>query len=353
MVLVGIGQTTPLLRQGEVVRINENPLSWIVLSLGLLLAASHGTWAATKVEAPVKMLKTGQNRVAVLTALEKGAENRVRFQTLEPIYGESDDQVTIRLDESTYRDVSEGETYVVAFSNLRRNRRFRDLVEVDPEGFRVLGVLGGGPALFQDRPAVRRLFASEQGKSAPPPKARLEAALVTMQSRDSRTQALGVLEFHFRPEWYPLMGTEDVAILRGMLRESTLPLDRRELLLDSASQLPSSLSTSWLTEEARQVLRKLEPQFDLTSFAPRLAITAIGILRDGGDEGDGSEVARFLGANNPGVVRATLEALDSIDPSLARARVAVVLERSDLHSESRRALSEYLQSKPPASGSTR
>ena len=106
--------------------------------------------------------------------------------------------------------------------------------------------------------------------------------------------------------------------------------------------LPAPLAGSWLAEESRKILRELDPQFDLTSSFPRLAITVIEILATAGGKPDAALVSRFLGANNPGVVKAALATLDQLDPELARARSEAVLKRDDLHAESRRALTEYL-----------
>ena len=319
--------------------------------LGVLLPAVlfftvSGARAATELQAPVKMLMKGHNRVAVLEAIARDDGSKVAFKVRQTFYGETGEEtgeeVTVRLDEATYGDVEPGKTYVVAFTNVRRNFRFRELREIDPEGFRVVGILGGGPALLDDSPAVRLLFQAELAEEPPPPAERVAAAFATLSSDDQRTRAFGVLEISLRPEWIALMSDQQVAGLRRYLSDPGFGPDLRDRLLGIAEKLPAALKGPWLAEETRRTLREIEPQFDLTTFFPRLATTAIRMLGTEGGRADGSLVARFLEANNPGVVEAALEALDRLDPGLARSRAKVILKRDDLHAESRRLLTEYL-----------
>ena len=317
-------------------------LSTCALSLAIALAVAGAAHAATELKAPVKMLMKGHNRVAVLQAAAKKSDSQIAFKSHKTLYGEPLSEVTLRLDETTYSEVEIDQTYVVAFSNIRRNFRFRELREVDPAGFRVLTILGGGPALLDDSPAVRLLFEADRAKELPPSADRLAAALTTLTSDDDRTRTFGALELSFRPEWIEQMEAEHVASLRRSLRDTRFGPNLRDRLLEVANKLPDARKRPWLAEETRRTLGTLEPQFDLTTFFPRLAVTAITILGAQGNKTDASLVAQFLEANNPGVVEAALEALDELDPDLARSRAAVVLKRQDLHAESRRVLTEYL-----------
>lgn len=310
----------------------------------LLLTGAEAGRAATRLDAPTKMLTRGTDRVAVLTAVERVSDSRVMFETVETFYGDSDKRIEVRLDPDTHRDVELGTTYVVAFSNVRRNPRFREIREIDPEGFRVVGVLGGGPALFEDQPFVRLLFTSEVASTPPPPADRLQATLSTMKSRDQRTRTLGILELNLRPEWYSLMDSRATKGLRRLLRQDDLATDLRYYVLDTARRLPGPTRPRWLAKEARRILAGIEPQMDLTTFVPRLAITAIEVLETGGRRSDARRLAPFLGADNPAVVRAALLAVDRYRPDLARLQATALLESDDLHSESRRALAAYVAS---------
>ena len=84
-------------------------------------------------------------------------------------------------------------------------------------------------------------------------------------------------------------------------------------MLETANQL----DVAWLAEESRRILRGIEPQLDLTSFYPQLAVTTIRILETRGEKADGPLVSPFLESNNPGVVKTALETLDRLDPVLA------------------------------------
>ena len=245
--------------------------------------------------------------------------------------------------EEVYGDVEAGETYVVAFSNVRRNFRFRELHEVDPEGFRVLNLLGGGPALFEDTAGVRLLFANRDTEKPPAPKALLAAAVATLSSDDPRTRAFAALELRHRPEWLALMSSADARAVRATIADTGVAPEVRHYLLETARELPAGLTGSWLVKEGRSILRSVDPQLDLTSSFPLLAINAIGVVEEGGGKADGAVVSPFLGSNNPGVVKAALKALDRLDPALARQRAGKVLERGGLHAESRRVLGEYLE----------
>lgn len=321
--------------------LRSSPFTALRTALAMTLVAPVAQ-AATELKAPVKMLMKEHNQVAVVKAVAKSPDSRIRFEVLEAFHGEPGPEVTIRMDEPTSADVEIDATYVAAFSDVRRNFRFRELRERDPEGFRLLSILGGGPALVDASPAVRLLFQSHAAADPVPSAKLLAAALDAIASHDDRTRIFGTLEISLRPEWLGLIGKDQVARLRGFLDDPSYGPDVRNLLLEVAGKLSDELKDPWLAAEARRTLRELDPQFDLTTFFPRLAMTAIRILGEGGGVPDSSLIGRFLEANNPGVVAAALESLDGLDPSLARSRAAVVLERDDLHAESRRILTEYL-----------
>ncbi len=313
-----------------------------LMVLVLTLLTSGSAQAATNLEAPVKMLMKGHKHIAVLKAVSKADDSRITFEVQHQFYGEIEPEVVVRLDPETYTDVREGQTYVVGFSNVRRNFRFRELREIDPEGYRVVTILGGGPALLDDSPEVRLLFDAPTAKEPPTESTRMMAALTVAGSENVRTQSFGVLELSLRSEWLSLFDTKSSKRLRDYLGSRVLAPDSRGRLFELAEKLPASLTDPWLAKEARRTLGTLEPQFDLTTFFPRLAQTVLGILEASGSEADKALVAKFLEANNPGVVEAALGALDHVDPALALERAKVLLERNDLHAESRRLLKEYV-----------
>ncbi|MEM7588222.1 MAG: hypothetical protein AAF560_32840, partial [Acidobacteriota bacterium] len=225
---------------------------------------------------------------------------------------------------------------------IRRNYRFRELREVDPGGYRVVMILAGGPALLDDSAHVRLLFEAPKADPKPAPEELLQAALAAAGSDDARTRSFAILELSLRPEWLALMDADDAKLIQGYLASGELAPDSKNVLFELAAKLPAKLRDPWLAEEARHTLDALQPEFDLTTFVPRLAKTVLGILEEQGGEADSARVAPFLAANNPGVVEAALEALDRVDAKLARERAKAVLEQRDLHAESRRLLSEYL-----------
>ena len=66
----------------------------------------------------------------------------------------------LRTDEETFAEIVVGDSYVVAWSYLRRNRRVIGGWEEDPNGPFVVNLLGlGSTALFEDTPETRFLFA--------------------------------------------------------------------------------------------------------------------------------------------------------------------------------------------------
>ncbi len=318
----------------------------VSIVLTLMLLAGGAAEAATKLQAPVKMLMKGHKNVAVLKAVEKAENSRVTFETQQRFYGQAEGRLVVRLDPATHNDLREGQTYVVGFSNVRRNFRFRELREVDPEGYRVVTILGGGPALLEDSPAVRLLFkaamATEAAADSPSAEDLFQAALTAVGSEDARTSSFGVLELSLRSEWLGLFEPKDIKRVRGYLASDALAPESRDRLFELADKLPAHLKDTWLAEEARRTLSTIDPQLDLTTFVPRLAKTVLGILEEQGSKADSALVAPFLESNNPGVVEAALGALDHADPTLARQRAKVLIERSGLHAESQRVLKEYL-----------
>jgi HEAT repeat protein len=197
-----------------------------------------------------------------------------------------------------------------------------------------------GDALFPDRPELRTLVRSY--RQAPPPKDQLPSLLPLLDAPESPTRRLALLELYHRPELRATVDAESVKPLKKLLASEQLPPLTRDYLLRVTLGLPEKLQGSWMAEAARQAIDDNEQPVDLASPIPALLITAVEVVEETGSKKDLDRLRPLLASNNPGVAKATLEALRTLDPDAARAAAKETLEAGRGHAETRRVLEAFL-----------
>lgn len=318
----------------------------VCLLAGLLaLAMMQSALAAKRLGPPIEDLQSTPDRIRIVVAeardkLEKG---KIRFEISERLSGEAPDEVVLRTDEQSYIDVTVGEEFVVAWTYMRRNRRVIGGWEEDPEGPSTVSVLGlGSTALFEGTPEMRYLFAPGSITDPDAAERQIDALLTQMRREDYRSRGLVITELYLRKDLTEKISPDQAKVLQEVLQAEDLDDQHRHLLYKAAVRIDPALTSPWLAEEMRKTIIQHGTQYDLSSFVPSLVISAAEGLQQLGNAGDIELLSTLLYANNPGVSKAALAAIDHFDSQAAAARAEQALERGGIHPETRQAMTRYL-----------
>jgi len=305
--------------------------------------------AARPLGPPIEELQSNPDltRIAVAVAGEKEESPRIRFKISHRFSGESPDQLVLRMDEGTFADVKIGQSYVIAWTDQRKVRLLREGYEKDPDGPSIVKVRGlDSKALFEDSPEIRFLFTPRDMTSADDTTQEIDALLAQMQRDDYRSRDLVVGQLVLKRELSKQMNRSQVEKLKQVLQTPELSAQHRDYLLQSAQRLPEELHSPWLAEEFRRVIILQGTQYDLNSFVPGLVKTSAKGLGQVGEHNDIELLSILLYANNPGVSKAALASMDHFDPRVATANAEQAISRDWVHSQTRRALENYLKQSP-------
>jgi hypothetical protein len=310
-----------------------------------MMAVMQHTYAAKRLGPPIEELQSEPERIRIVIAqaAKKPEPNRILFTITERLSGEAPAEVLLRTDEQSFADVVTGNSYVVAWSYMRRNRRVIGGWETDPDGPFTVRLMGlGTTALFEDTPDIRFLFAAGTMDVSGNKKQQIDALLAQMQRQDFRSRGLVISELYLRPDLTEAMQPVQADVLKSVLQKQELDPQHRDFVYRSALRLPAEMTTPWLAEEFRKTIIMHGSQYDLGSFVPGLVRTAAKGLQQTGEASDIDLLSMLLYSNNPGVSKAALEAMDHIDPGAALVKAELAIGRGWIHGETRSFLQRYL-----------
>jgi hypothetical protein len=311
----------------------------------LMMAVMQQTHAAKRLGPPIEDLQSDPERIRIVIAqaTEKSKANRILFSISERLSGEAPDEVLLRTDAQSFADVVAGNSYVVAWSYKRRNRRLVEGWEVDPDGPFMVQLMGmGATALFEDTPDTRFLFAPGSIDVSGNKKQQIDALLGQMQRQDFRSRGLVISELYLRPDLIEAMQPAQADVLKRVLQKQQLDPQHRDFIYRSALRLPAGMTTPWLAEEFRKTITLHGSQYDLSSFVPGLVRTAARGLQQLGEESDIELLSTLLYSNNPGVSRAALDAMDHIDPGVTLVKAEQAIGQGGIHGDTRSDLQRYI-----------
>jgi hypothetical protein len=320
----------------------------ICLLAGLLaLAMMQSALAAKRLGPPIEDLQSTPDRIRIVVASvrEKPAEGNIQFVITERLSGEAPDEVLLRTDADTFAGVTVGDPYVVAWTYMRRNRRVIGGWEEDPEGPSTVSILGlGSTAVFEATPEMRYLFTPGSITDATAAGKQTDALLAQMKRDDPRARGLVISELWLRKDLTEKFSLDQAKVLQEVLQSKELDNQHRQLLYEAGVLIDPALTSPWLAEDMRKTIRQHGTEYDLLSFVPSLVISAAEGLRQLGNAGDIELLGTLLYANNPGVSKAALAAIDHFDPAAATARAEQALQQGGIHPETRQAMARYLTS---------
>jgi hypothetical protein len=318
----------------------------VYLLSGLLaLAMSQSTLAAKRLGPPIEDLQSAPDRIRIVVAeaRDKPESDKIQFAVTERLTGEAPDEVLLRTDQQSFADVTVGESFVVAWSYMRRNRRVIGGWEEDPGGPYIVSVMGlGSTALFEATPEMKYLFAPGSITDPDSSKQQIDALLTQMRREDYRSRGLVIAELWLRKDLTAQISPAQAEQLKTVLQTADLGAQHRDLLYQAALRVAPELTSPWLAEEMRQTIIQHGTQYDLRSFVPSLVIAAVEGLQELGNGEDIELLSTLLYANNPGVSKAALAAIDHLDREAAVAQAEQALQKGGIHGETRNALTRYL-----------
>lgn len=320
----------------------SSPSPTVIVLLASFLMTAASLDAAKRLEPPTLMMMDRYHQVAVAVAEGRPSEGKVAFRRVETIFGEMPERVVARLDAEAAETLEWGESYVFAYTEVRRNPRDRDSPEIDPEGPKVVRLPVIGAAVLEDTPEMRRLFATARGREPDPGRDFLEALLAQLERPDARTRRFVIAELYLRPELFHRLEEGDLHAIRAAMTSEDIDTESRSFLLESAGRFPQPLRGPWLAAVARDIVSAAGTELDLDSTVPLLIKTALQVLAPVAVATDVPELAKHLGSNSPGVAKAALAALRLVDPEAAATRGREVLSEAALHPTTRRAIESFL-----------
>lgn len=319
-----------------------------VLLITLLTAgAARG---AKKLGPPSEFLLAPENKVAAVEALGTTDDGRVRFEVVAALHGEASGTLSVRrVPPELLESVEPGASYLLGYTELLRDRRTH-IYEPDPHGPRILEIPAVGAALLDDSPAMRTLLTPRTEEEPLSDRARLDAVLAQLARQDVQARRFVLAELVLYPGLTDLVGDEDVEVLAETLAGGSLEPLAHDYLLRAAKPNAESWGRDWLAEDCRKLLAAHGTELDLLSPVPSLLVIALQTLAVTGEARDLDLAARHVPSNNPGVGRAAFKAMVALDPEQARKRAGGLLERDDLHGDTRRDVQRFLASREPAPG---
>ena len=317
---------------------------WLIIGL-MFFSPMQSLIAATKLGPPIEDLLSHpeRNQIVIAEAIEKSESPRIRFAVREQLSGDSPAELLLRTNEETFADVEVGRSYIVAWTELRRNRRIVAGWEKHSEGPYVLSLLGmGTDAVFENTPELRFLFADGTMEQSGNSGQQIDALLTQMQREDFRSRSLMISELYLRSDLTEQMQQSHAGTLKAILQNEPLDAQQRDFIIRSVRRLPQNLTSPWLAEELRKIIILHGTQYDLRSFVPGLVRTAARGLSESGEPADIDLLSLLLYANNPGVSKAALTTMIRLDSVATVEKAQQAIERGWIHSETRMALTGFL-----------
>lgn len=291
------------------------------------------------------------NRSAVVRIAEVTPEGRYRLEVVERLRGETPDGLVVRLVGNPWESgtlIEPGRTYILGHTDKPARRSYR--WDTDPEGPRVLGVPGVGPALFESSSAMRTLVRDHPEDAPLTDRARLDAVLEQLQRSDVQSRRFVLAELALDRGLRELVDEADLELLRATLESGELEPMAHDYLLRAAQPMIDRWGGDWLAADCRRLAAGHGTRLDLASLVPSLLVTAFETLARTGVASDAELGRRHLASNNPGVGKAAFAAIVALDPGMAAEVAAAYGDSDELHPDTRLMLRRYAaQASEPSS----
>ncbi len=294
--------------------------------------------AAPRLGPPTRFMHDDGHRSAVVEIAEVTAEGRFRLEVIERLFGETADGLVVRAT-GAESWIEAGRTYILGHTDKPARRSYR--WDTDPEGPRVLGVPGVGPAVFENSSAMRTLVGERPEGEPLTDRVRLDAVLEQLGRDDVLSRRFVLAELALDPGLRERVQEPDLELLRRALDSGELEPMAHDYLLRAARPMIDRWGGEWLAADCRRLVSSHGPQLDLASLVPSLLVTAFETLALTGGAPDAELARPHLASNNPGVGRAAFTAMTALDPRLAAEVASAEGDSEKLHPDTRLLLRRY------------
>lgn len=144
------------------------------------------------------------------------ADGSALFLRLAALHGETPAEIGVRLDETSVSRIRVGESYVIGYTGLRRDRRRAPVFETDG-GPRIVQIAAVGPALFENSRPLRQLIRALARGAEPAEEELLEPIVELLRRADPASRLLVAAKLALRPELMLRSGAAQREALRRAL----------------------------------------------------------------------------------------------------------------------------------------
>lgn len=317
--------------------------------LRICLAAALATFfampavhAAKPVQAPVEALVSPHNRIAVLTVETLEGADRIEFNRISSLYGETPESIILRGKPELVSMAEAGEKYLAVYTRSMKDPITRDSRMTDPEGPRLVDYYVVRQALFPWSAELESLFVRVIKGGKKHYAAELSEVLAIADSKSPSHQQLGAFELFMRRDLFNYFTPEQGKTLERLIDSSGYDEESSTLLLRSAALLREGIVSGWIAEKSRKIIDSRGSQYDLAGFTPGLVVAAANTLKQFGGPEDFMRLESLMVSNAPGVAKAAMRALLELDTETAEQMMKKALSRKELHRETRRSINHYL-----------
>lgn len=318
----------------------------VVLGCLALLAPLH----AEQIEPPLEFLYKPSNLLIVGTVKEiNTASSRIVFQRKETLAGNpkliTQDDIDVLVSQEALKQVREGENYIVGYTVFTSDPRNPERLVANRKGARMLVAPGLEPALFEDRPDVRKVLSlgkSEHGRES---RSSLKLLLGMLKDSDPQLQNLAALQIVFEDELQEKIKPADRPAIEAFVRDTKAPPSARGFLLVAAMRHPDLYGTDWWLDAAQNLVSTTP----LGGYAMEskgldsLVLRAFDVLDISSAEVPPKSLTRWLKSENLNIAESALSVLRKQEPELERATIQTALDDPGLKPETGVFLRDHLR----------
>lgn len=315
----------------------------LCLAFSLLFWTGIST-AAKLIQPPIQDMFKERNQIAVLELKSINKEEaRGEFSKVKDLWGESPDQISIKIGSKWVERLQPGQRYIIGYSEFRKHPLLRDEIQPNPDGAAVLHPYVVTDAIFDDSEALRDLIRAHQ-KEKKKASQILSMNLDLLTQSEANTRLLAAFQFQMSSDMYA-DGLKDKHLkqVQESLTSGKLTAEESEFLVRAAQYFPDGKRPDWIADYCRKTVEEHASPYDLQSFVPLLVKTCTTTLGKDGNKEDLPRLSKLLLTNSPGVAKGALRAIEALAGEETPQLIANVLKDNPMvHGETQGILSTYL-----------
>ncbi|MEO8460341.1 MAG: hypothetical protein ABI451_07420 [Dokdonella sp.] len=318
----------------------------LLLGCLMLLAPLH----AEQIEPPLEFLYQPTNLLIVGTVKEINASfSRIVFQRTETLAGNpkliTQDDIDVLASQDVLRQVRVGKSYIVGYTVFASDPRNPERMIANRKGARMLNAPGLEPALFEDRPDVRKVLnlgKSEHGRES---RSSLKLLLGLLGKPDPQLQNLAAVQIVFEHGLQKKIRAPDRRAIEAFVRDAKPPPSARGFLLVAAMQQPDVFGSEWWLDVAQNLVSTspLGGYQNESKGLDGLVLQAFDVLNFSSARVPSESLSRWLRSENLNIAESALSMLRKQGLEQERAAIQTALDDLGLTPETGAFLRDHLR----------